>query len=83
MQRRNWFEVDGETIPASESMHLMVLNEDELDNLPGSNGMLAFTVDTQRFYVYKKPQPVMYRDPAPAKKKSILRRWLRRAGWRS
>ena len=69
----NWVEIDPSQIQVPGSSYLWVLNEDERDKLLFKrNGTLVYTIDTDRFYVYNeqtKPQV------------SILRRWLRRAGW--
>lgn len=80
MRNRNWVEVDGSQLPATESRSLWVMRDRDLDTTTGSNGTLVFTEDTKRFYVYDKHH-VSYRRPT-VKRPTILRRWLRRAGWR-
>lgn len=81
MENKNWVEVDGSQLPASDSRSLWVMKERDLDTTTGSNGTLVFTSDTNRFYVYNKGH-VPYRRPM-VKRPTILRRWLRRAGWRA
>lgn len=73
----HWVEVDPAQIELPGSAYLWVLDEQKLDSiLFKRNGTLVYTVDTKRFFVYNKQQPV-----AVVKQPSILRRWLRRAGW--